>query len=678
MAIFFSQIDNISEENVPKRKGEFRVPALIALLAVAVRWAHVASLALNDPAFTHPFMDMRWHVEWARAMAMGAWKPEPFFRAPLYPFFIGALFAVFGPNSLLAIRLTQGVLGALGCVVIWALGNRLGGQKTAIVSGLIAALYGPLIYFDGDFLIPVLYLPLAGLSLLLLISAVKATQARKSSLPKWSAAGLAAGFAAIAIPNILVFIPGVLVWVLLEIPDWKRRIATFAIWVAFFSIPVGAVTAYNAELGAGFVPVASQGGINFWIGNNPDADGKTAMAPTHFGASSQANSLYHDSVRVNSTLEAQRRLGRVLRDDQVSSYWFGQAFRFIRNEPRQWIKLMLYKTYFLINGYELPSNRDIYSVRKFSPPMKILLWKKPLFFPFGLIFPLALAGMVLALKNPTADRATHRLLFIYVVIYGVSVIAFFVTSRHRLPIVPPLIPYAAFALTSISERIAGIRRRGIPISFKTAAGILVFLAGFFLSNTKYFGIQKVPERENYMNMGFVYIAEKRYDEALAEFRAALEEDPLLDRAMFNIGATYLLMRRFNEAEQVFHDTIKINPQFVDAWVHLANVYFEQGKLDEAEKTYRKALSINPNNPLAHYNLALLLKRKGDMDGYIRELLASNRSDPSFAPANVDLAYLLIQQGKYDEARALLQKAIVVNPDDPDIKTLLEIISKARR
>jgi len=675
MAMFFSQIDDFSGENVPKREGKFRVPALIALLAVAVRWAHVVSLALNDPAFTHPFMDMRWHVEWARAIAVGAWKPEPFFRAPLYPFFMGALFAVFGPNSLLAIRLTQGVLGALGCVVIWALGDRLGGRKTGIVSGLIAALYGPLIYFDSDFLIPVLYLPLAGLSLLLLISAVKAAQERRSSALKWSAAGLAAGLAATAIPNILVFIPGVLVWVLLEIPDWKRRAATFAIWVAFFSIPVGTVTVYNAELGGGFVPVASQGGINFWIGNNPHADGKTAMAPAHFGEFSNVNSAYQDSVRVNSKLEAERRLGRVLRDDQVSSYWFGQAFRFIRNEPRRWLKLMLYKTYFLINGYELPSNRDIYSVRKFSPVLKILMWSKPLLFPFGLIFPLALAGMVLAAKNPSSDRATHRLLFIYVLIYGASVIEFFVTSRHRLPIVPPLIPYAAFTLTSVSERIADIRRRGIHMSCKTAAALLLFFAGFFLSNTKYFGIQKVPERENYMNMGFVYVAEKRYDEALKEFRAALEEDPLLDRAIFNIGVTYLLMGRFDEAQHAFMDTLRINPQFVDAWIHMANAYFEQGKLDEAEETYRKALSLNPNSPLAHYNLAQLLKRKGDKDGYLRELLAANRSDPGFAPADVDLAYLLIQQGRYGEARALLEKAIVIIPDNPDIKALLEIISK---
>jgi hypothetical protein len=209
------------------------------------------------------------------------------------------------------------------------------------------------------------------------------------------------------------------------------------------------------------------------------ADGKTAMAPAHLEATSEANSLYRDSVYVNSVLEAQRRLGRRLRDDQVSGYWFGQAFRFIENEPGAWAKLTLHKAYFLINGYELPSNRDMYSARKWSPVLRILLWEKPLFFPFGLILPLALAGMVLAKKNTVADRAANRLLLIYIAIYAAGVIAFFVTSRHRLPLVPVLIPYAALTLTSLSRGLADIKARKISEPWTAAIAAVVFCSAFF-------------------------------------------------------------------------------------------------------------------------------------------------------------------------------------------------------
>jgi tetratricopeptide (TPR) repeat protein len=313
-------------------------------------------------------------------------------------------------------------------------------------------------------------------------------------------------------------------------------------------------------------------------------------------------------------------------------------------------------------------------VRQWSPILKILLWEKPLFFPFGLILPLALAGMVLAKKNTIADRATNRLLLIYIVIYAAGVIAFFVTSRHRLPLVPVLIPYAALTLTSLSRGLADIKAQKISEPWTAAIAAAVFCFAFFLSNTEYFDVQKVPQREEHMNMGFAYSNE----EALTEFRTALAEDPKLDRAVFNIGAIYLLMERLDEAERAFWDTLKINPNFADAWIHLGNVYFKRGKLDDAENAYRKAISITPNHPLAHYNLALLLKQKGDMEGYVSELLLANRSDPSFAPANVGIAKLLIEQGRHDEARIFIQKAMVVNPADPNLKTLMKMVSQGHR
>ncbi len=44
-------------------------------------------------------------------------------------------------------------------------------------------------------------------------------------------------------------------------------------------------------------------------------------------------------------------------------------------------------------------DQDIYPFRQYSPLLSLLVWKKWLAFPFGLLLPLALLGMALALRR---------------------------------------------------------------------------------------------------------------------------------------------------------------------------------------------------------------------------------------------------------------------------------------
>lgn len=649
-----------------------RPAILIFASALLLRITNVLFLKMYDPAFTHPFMDARWHVEWARSIAMGLWEPGPFFRAPLYPFLLGLLFKLFG-FSWIVPRVAQAIIGSIGCVLIYRLGKILAGEKVGIASGVIAALYGPSIYFDGEFLIEAIFVPLTAASLFLLTDAMKSQKAEKRAWHKWAAAGFFAGLAAIARPNILSLAPGIFLWLALEVPTWKRRLSIFALWFGLFMIPVGAVTAYNAAQGGGFVPVASQGGVNFWIGNNPLSDGKTATTPAYLGPATLEGSMYRDSVDVSAQLEAERRLNRKLTAKQVSDYWFDEGVRFIKNNPAAWLNLTIRKVYFLVNGYELPSNRDVYEANKWSPILRALNWDKVIAFPFGLLFPLAVAGMIIAARNPKVDRSTHRLLIIYLAIYSAGVIAFFVTGRHRLPIVPALIPYAALAISSIRPGLDKCKSKKVGRPLKTICAVFAFTLFLALCNLNLFDVRKVQLREMHINMGAVLTEEKRYAEAIEEFQKALDEEPRLDRAQFNIAGAYLLMGDRNAALNAIGKTLRINPNLPDAYMLLGNVHFENGNYAEAEKAYLQALSIDPNNALTYYNLALLRRNAGDIEGYRRELLNANRADPDFAPANIDIAQKLIEEGRYEEARPFLKRAARIDPDDERVKALENIL-----
>lgn len=662
-----------------KERQRIIVPTAIAATALLARVIYDLQLRAHDPTFTMPLMDARWHFQWAMGISQGDfWGKGVFFRAPLYPYFLALIFRLFGPDFL-AVRLIQACLGSVTAMLIYGLGSRLGGRRVGLVAGVIAAIYGPLIYFDGELLIETLYLPLVSGSLLLALHAIDAgaplvTPLRRFTI--WAISGLLMGLAAIARPNILIFAPVLIGWIGWELKSW-RWLKPSAVWVIAFIIPVAVVTVRNGVVGGEYVLIASQGGVNFWIGNNALADGKTAMAPAHFGTGMSGGSLYQDSVDLSARLEAERQTGRKLNTGEISGFWFGQAFVYIEKHPLDWLKLTLKKIYFLTNGYEIPSNRDLYRVRDWALALRFLMIKNPIALPFGLIFPLAMAGMIFAMRgHERQNRSTHRLLALFLLTYSATVIGFFVTARHRLPILISLMPYAALALARFSEALHNSMRRGAggrhdaPLRWALA----VFLVAFAVSNTRAWGVRDDRTRELHMGLGEVLARQGRFDEALSEFQSAIREDPGIDRAWFNLGVTFLELRRYEEAMDAFRRTLAINPSYAPAWSHIGNIYFGQGRFDLAEESYLKALSMDPALAVAHYNLALTLRKKGDMAGYVAELETAVRSDPYFVAANLDLAHIYISQGRAAEARDMLKRVLRVDPQNRRAKEYLQHLS----
>ena len=73
-------------------------------------------------------------------------------QSPLFalPVGVGEIFGVaFTPGQNLGIKWVQAVLGAGNCLLVWRLGQACFGQPTGAVAGLLAACYGPFIYYEG-------------------------------------------------------------------------------------------------------------------------------------------------------------------------------------------------------------------------------------------------------------------------------------------------------------------------------------------------------------------------------------------------------------------------------------------------------------------------------------------------------------------------------------------------
>ncbi len=104
--------------------------------------------------FENPIVDMAYHHNWAMAIANGEqFYAGPFFRAPLYPMFLGFVYWLFGESAWI-IRIIQAIIGSVSCVLLYEIGRELFDRKTAILASVIMALYAPLIFFDAQLLVP--------------------------------------------------------------------------------------------------------------------------------------------------------------------------------------------------------------------------------------------------------------------------------------------------------------------------------------------------------------------------------------------------------------------------------------------------------------------------------------------------------------------------------------------
>jgi 4-amino-4-deoxy-L-arabinose transferase-like glycosyltransferase len=569
---------------------EIRMALVILIISITVRLIYFFEIKSN-PFFENPITDSLWHDQWALAITQGDWLgTQAFFRAPLYPYFLAFLYFIFGHDYMLP-RLIQFIFGSISCVLIYLISKRLFNRSVGIIAALISAFYGVFIYFEGELLITSLVIFINLLLFYVLLRGIK-----KPSRLIWVLAGILFGLSAIARPTILIFLLGILAWLVIE----KRKIQLKAICLCIIlgaCIIILPVTLRNYLVEKDFVLISSQGGINYFIGNNPGSDGKTALAPSM----DKPPQGVEDHIWFSSVKVAERNTGKSMKSSEISTYWFKRGLDFGIQNPVAFIKLQFRKLYYFWNAFELESNKNIYMYRKFSQLFKILVWVFGIAFPFGIICPLSIVGMLLCRKK----WRKLFLLYSFIFLYMLAVIAFFVTARFRMPVIPFLIIFASYAIYWFYRKINGQNYRVMIIPS------VIFLISVLVVNSNFYGVRETNILREHWLLGYAYARKASYDKAIKELKQALETpyDPFITaQTHYILGDIYCIQRRYADAEHEYIEAIRINPQHAKVYLQLGNLYSILGYIDRAEYAYRQALKIDPGFYAAKRNLELLLNK----------------------------------------------------------------------
>jgi hypothetical protein len=120
----------------------------VFMFALALRAIHLLQLR-HAPFFRLLMGDALSYDRWAQRIAAGDWLGQDvFYQAPLYPYVLAVLYRIFG-HDLTIVRVCQIVLGSAACGLMTLAGARLFGRRAGLIAGLLLALCGPAIFFDG-------------------------------------------------------------------------------------------------------------------------------------------------------------------------------------------------------------------------------------------------------------------------------------------------------------------------------------------------------------------------------------------------------------------------------------------------------------------------------------------------------------------------------------------------
>jgi predicted CXXCH cytochrome family protein len=140
---------------------------------------------------------------------------------------------------------------------------------------------------------------------------------------------------------------------------------------------------------------------------------------------------------------------------------------------------------------------------------------------------------------------------------------------------------------------------------------------------------------------------------------------------YRIGQTFQNLQEAALAENWYKRAVEIAPDNLDFINKLGASQIEQNKLDEGIKTMQLSLQKNPKQSIAFTNLGFAYLKQNNtqkaMDFYNQALAL----DPDFEQALLNKAGLYNYLGKPIEAKNMLKKILKRNPQNQQVKALLQ-------
>jgi len=170
------------------------------------------------------------------------------------------------------------------------------------------------------------------------------------------------------------------------------------------------------------------------------------------------------------------------------------------------------------------------------------------------------------------------------------------------------------------------------------------------------------QSKDHNNLGKALVQKERMAEAMEEFQTALRISPNDPDAESNIGAALLQQGDVNRAISHLRRTVEKFPRHAPALINLGNALLQTGATEAAIMEYRKTLDLPFDHAESHYSIGSAFKQKGDVEAAIVHYRKAIELRPDYANAHNNLGNALRAQGKFKQALHEYEAALESDPE----------------
>jgi tetratricopeptide (TPR) repeat protein len=163
------------------------------------------------------------------------------------------------------------------------------------------------------------------------------------------------------------------------------------------------------------------------------------------------------------------------------------------------------------------------------------------------------------------------------------------------------------------------------------------------------------------DLGLACLEVGRLPDAIAALQLAVASNPRYADAHFRLGIALEKLGNIRGAIAAYDRATQLLPSLTEAWFRAGALVYILGHLDEAVGCFRRAAATGGRTNFGRLGKAralLIEDRNQEAEQVLRETLVA---DPRNAMAYELLGNLLSEFGRFDEARACFERAIVIAP-----------------
>lgn len=534
---------------------------------------------------------MHFYNDWAQRILRGELTEHvAFYGLPLYAYLLAFIYRIVGYNPFVP-GLLQACLDAGTAALIYAIAlnafnrERAPGHVTLIALGtaLAWAFFVPAQAYAAVLMPTTWFIFVFWFIVWRIVRSVRAP-----SRAEYFFLGLLVGITATGIATILFLLPLLLCALLIKPNRLSSKlsiIASAAVLFAGVGLGTSPCWAHNYFVARDPVLLSAHSGINFWIGNNPAANGYPSFPP---GLRAGQAAMLEDSI-----VAAETAAGHPLKRSDVSAFWSSKARDYIRNDFSAWLRLLVAKLRNFWSAFQYDDLSIITSLRE----QRVLL---PGLY-FGVVAAFGIPGIFLAWRLAPQSRWIAAAILLQMA----ALLPVFVTERYRLAVVPGLLLFAGFGLSTLWESYALRNYSRLAVYGALLIGSTI-LVSWPRRDPSLWALDAYNSGWQALESNDFVLAEKKLGLAYAYVPGNAETN-------FALGNLRLAQGNATSAKSYYYAALRFDPQHKGAFNNLGVIAFDQNDFVESERWLRNAMNADPRNAKTHFLLARTLLRSGNRE-----------------------------------------------------------------